>query len=397
MPEPKNILVAFGGVSPEHEVSVLTAQQAIASLRENGKSVTALYISKSGRWFTGEPLLDLKRFEDLSNLEASASPCTFAFDHYGKAVLQTQKQGWFSKPVQTPVDLVLTAFHGSEGENGSFQGVCEVFNLPYTGAGVTGSAIGMDKPAAKDICRAHDIPVVEDVIVTEKAWSENSDSILQEIKNLGFPVFVKPATLGSSIGVAKTNSAEEAEQSIETAFRYDRRLLVEKAVAPLIEVNCSVLGDRDDCRPSVCEQPLGREELLSFEDKYMSGSGGEKGMASADRKIPAPISDEQTRHIQDLACRIFTVLNCSGVARLDFLVNEDTGEVFFNELNSIPGSFSFYLWKETDLDFESLLQELFSIAFKRHREKNGQVRSYETNLLSEKAVRGIKGMKNQKS
>lgn len=398
MSAPNNILVAFGGVSPEHEVSVLTAHQAIATLQEQGRSVRALYISKSGRWFTGDALLDLKSFEDLNKLEARSLPCTFGFNEYGRAVLQTEAKGWFSKSEQFPVDVVLTAFHGSEGENGSFQGVFEAYNLPYTGAGVAGSAIGMDKPAAKDICRAHDIPVVDDIIVTESSWSEHSEQQLAQIENLGFPVFIKPSSLGSSIGVHKAETKQEAEEAIETAFRFDRRLMVEKAVTPLTEINCSVLGNLDDCRPSVCEQPLGNEELLSFEDKYMSGSeDGSKGMASADRKIPAPISEEQTRKIQNLACRIFAVLNCSGVARLDFLVNSDTGEVYFNELNSIPGSFSFYLWEETDLSFQNLIDELIEIALKRHREKNGRVRSYETNLLSEKAVKGIKGMKQNKS
>ncbi len=397
MSTPDNILVAFGGVSPEHEVSVLTAHQAIATLQENGKSVTPLYVGKSGRWFTGDPLMDLKNFENLETLETEATPCTFAFNEFGKAFLQTQPKGWFAKPEQIGVDMVLTSFHGSEGENGAFQGVLEVFNIPYTGSGVSGSAIGMDKPAAKDICRAHDIPVVDDIVITEHSWTADSDDILKQIGQLNFPVFIKPATLGSSIGVTKADTTNEAEEAIETGFRYDRRLLVEKAVHPLLEINCSVLGDRDECRPSVCEQPLAKEELLSFEDKYMSGSDADKGMASADRKIPAPISDELTQKIQQLSCDIFRILNSAGVARLDFLVNKETEEIYFNEINTIPGSFSYYLWKQTDLDFESLLRELFAIAVKRHREKNGQVRSYDTNLLSEKAVRGIKGMKQSKS
>ncbi len=398
MSDPKHILVAFGGVSPEHEVSVLTAQQAIAALKEQGRTVRALYVSKSGRWFTGDVLLDLKSFEDIKKLESQAQPCTFGFDDYGKAVLKSESRSWFSGTEVYPVDVVLTAFHGSEGENGSFQGTFETFNLPYTGAGVAGSAIGMDKPAAKDICRAHDIPVVDDVIITESSWVNNSQYHLDEIEKLGLPVFVKPSGLGSSIGVSRADSREAAEEAIETAFRYDRRLLVEKAITPLLEINCSVLGHLEACRPSVCEQPLGKEELLSFEDKYMSNSDeGSKGMASADRKIPAPISQELTDKIQQLACRAFTALNCSGVARLDFLVQEDTGEVYFNELNSIPGSFSFYLWKESGVDFKELLDELISIGIKRHREKNGRVRSYDTNLLSEKAVKGIKGMKQTNS
>lgn len=391
MPQ-ETILIAFGGASPEHEVSVLSAVQAMEALKETQYRCLPLYISKTGKWYTGAQLKELENYKDLKKLESELLPCTFSFDEYGNPALLETSFGLFRKPKLHRVDCALMAFHGADGENGSFQGACEVFNVPYTGASVTGSAVGMDKRISKDICRSHDIPVTDDIWFSEKEWVAGKTDIIQKASKLGFPLFVKPVHLGSSIGVKKINSAEALEQAIEFGFRYDDILIVEKGVQPLTEINCSVLGDYDEHQPSVCEQPLGKEELLSFEDKYMSDGGG-KGMASASRKIPAPLSEKLTNDIQNAAVKIFKILNCRGVARLDFLVNSDTNEFYFNEINTIPGSFSFYLWEATDLPFPKLLEKLIVIAMKAHREKNGRVRSHETNLLSEKAVKGIKGLK----
>jgi D-alanine-D-alanine ligase len=220
--------------------------------------------------------------------------------------------------------------------------------------------------------------------------------ILEEATLLGFPLVVKPVNLGSSIGVKKVEDNEELIEAVEVAFRYDAHLLVEVAIQPLMEINCSVLGTAEDCRASVCERPLGTTETLSFEDKYQRGAGADKGMASADRVIPADISTELTTQIQSLALHTFKTFDASGVARLDFLVNTDTQDVYFNEINTTPGSFSFYLWAKSDLTFKQLVEELIVIALKRHQAKNGRIRSYETNLLSEKAATSIKGLKGMK-
>lgn len=394
----QNIIVAFGGVSPEHEVSVLTAMQAIAALKETTYRIIPLYVTKSGRWLTGDYLLELEHYKNLNRLEEKGIPCTFTFDEAGKPVLfETQKKGLFSRPEQHPVYAVLPAFHGSEGENGAFQGVCEMFSIPYAGSGVLASGVGMDKVRAKDLCRAHDIPVVDGVSFSEKEWEENQQRLIGHIEALHYPVIVKPVTLGSSIGVARADGRDDMIDAVETAFRYDDNLVVEKAVNPLMEINCSVLGSPEEARASVCERPLGKAETLSFEDKYQSEEGGSKGMASADRIIPADISDELRDRIQELALSAFRVFRASGVARLDFLVNADTQEVWFNEINTIPGSFSFYLWQESGIDMKALLLELIDIALRRHRQKTGRIRSYETNLLSEKAARGIKGLKGSKT
>lgn len=393
----KNIVVAFGGVSPEHEVSVLSAMQAISSLEDTRFNLIPLYISKSGRWLTGDPLLDLENYEDLDHLIDQATACTFAHDDLGKPVLQeTEKKGLFSSPEQHPIHVVIPAFHGSEGENGAFQGACEMYNIPYAGSHVFASSLGMDKVKAKELCRAHDLPVVNGFDFYEQEWAEDRASILRKAEQLGYPVIMKPVTLGSSIGVARAEHEDELIESVETSFRFDDNLMIEQAIHPLTEVNCSILGTPEEMQHSVCERPLGQDETLSFEDKYQSDSGGQKGMASADRVIPADISDELTEKIQSFSRKIFNIFRASGVARLDFLVNADTNKVYFNEINTIPGSFSFYLWEESGMNMRELMLKLIEIALKQHQKKMGRIRSYDTNLLNEKAVKGIKGLKGTK-
>jgi len=391
------VLTAFGGVSPEHEVSVLTAMQAMAALGESSYQIRPLYISKKGKWYTGDYLMNLEHYQDLDKIEKNGTPCTFARNDFGQTVLHELNQSRFSKPKQTPVYTVLTAFHGSDGENGAFQGICESYNLPYTGSGVLGSALGMDKVTAKTVCHAEGIPVVDDVSFFESEWVDGKDEIIFKIEQFAYPAVVKPVHLGSSIGVTIAANRNELVEAVELAFRYDEHVLVEKAIQPLMEINCSVLGTPTRNRASVCEQPLGKTEVLSFEDKYLSDEEGGKGMASADRIIPADISDELTNRIQQTAQDIFRIFRASGLVRLDFLVNSDTNEFYFNEINTIPGSFSFYLWEKSGTGFNLLMKKLIEIAVERHRKKNGRIQSYETNLLNRKAVKGIKGLKGNKT
>lgn len=394
----KNIVVAFGGVSPEHEVSVLTAMQVVASLKGTNFNLIPLYVTKSGRWLTGDPLLDIENFQDLEELKRKATHCTFSHDDLGKPILlETEKKGLFSSPDSYSIHAVIPAFHGSEGEDGSFQGTCEMYNIPNAGSGVFASSLGMDKVKAKEICRAYEIPVVSGFDFREKEWEENQESVINFADELGFPVIIKPVRLGSSIGVARAEGKIELIEAVETAFRYDDNLMIEKAVSPLMEINCSVLGTADELQTSVCERPLGKEETLSFEDKYQSDDGSQKGMASADRVIPADISDELTEKITSLSAEIFKIFRASGVARLDFLINESTEKVYFNEINTIPGSFSFYLWEESGMNMRELMLKLIDIAVEQHQKKIGRIRTYDTNLLDEKAVQGIKGLKGKKN
>jgi D-alanine-D-alanine ligase len=393
----KNLIIAFGGFSPEHEVSVLSAMQVFAAMDESDFTLVPLYITKTGKWLSGDSLKKLNNYKDLKALENSSYPVSFTKDSMGATHLTEQnKPSLFKKSTSIPVYTVVCAFHGSEGENGAFQGVCEQFNVPYTGSGVLASSVGMDKVKAKQLCEANNIPVTSSLDFYEHDWELHQNMILEEATLLGFPLVVKPVNLGSSIGVKKVEDNEELIEAVEVAFRYDAHLLVEVAIQPLMEINCSVLGTAEDCRASVCERPLGTTETLSFEDKYQRGAGADKGMASADRVIPADISTELTTQIQSLALHTFKTFDASGVARLDFLVNTDTQDVYFNEINTTPGSFSFYLWAKSDLTFKQLVEELIVIALKRHQAKNGRIRSYETNLLSEKAATSIKGLKGMK-
>ena len=388
-----HLVVAFGGVSPEHEVSVLTAMQVMSTLLGSKYNILPLYISKSGQWLTGDILKDLEQYGDLDSLIQQSSPCYFNRDQLGRVVLEYAKKGLFSKPIQKPIYAIVVSFHGGAGENGSFQGICEQYNLPYTGSGVLASSLGMNKVKAKQLCEANHIPVTSSLNFYEEDWDCHNDTILKEVEQLGYPVIVKPSSLGSSIGVKKVENQSALIRAVETAFRYDTQILIEEAVTPLIEINCAVLGTPESSISSVCERPLGSNEALSFADKYQRGGAAEKGMASADRVIPADISEELSQNIRALSKQIFRIFQATGVARIDYLVQKDTQKVYFNEINTIPGSFSYYLWEYSKLNFNDLLDQLIETAITVHQQKNGRILHYETNLLNDKAATGLKGSK----
>ena len=251
----------------------------------------------------------------------------------------------------------------------------------------------MNKVKAKQLCEANHIPVTSSLNFYEEDWDCHNDTILKEVEQLGYPVIVKPSSLGSSIGVKKVESQSALIRAVETAFRYDAQILIEEAVTPLIEINCAVLGTPESSISSVCERPLGSNEALSFADKYQRGGAAEKGMASADRVIPADISEELNQNIRALSKQIFRIFQATGVARIDYLVQKDTQKVYFNEINTIPGSFSYYLWEYSKLNFNDLLDQLIETAITVHQQKNGRILHYETNLLNDKAATGLKGSK----
>ena len=411
-----NVGVAFGGVAPEHEVSVISSLQAAAALDRSRYRPVPLYVAKDGTWYTGDDLLDPGAYEDLDALRERAVRVLLDPGPHGTIELvEAGRGGLFAgAPRRWRIDVMLLGFHGGEGENGGVQGLCETFNVPYTGSGVFGSALGMDKVLSKMLCRDQDIPVVDFVWFREAQWGGDEEAWLDRVEErLGYPVVVKPSRLGSSIGIAKADDRAELDAAVEEALRYDDKVIVEQAVQHLREINCSVLGDPGEALPSVLEEPVRTDddELLSFQDKYLRGggdeggaktaprrpakqrAGGAEGMASLDRHIPAPIPEALTERIQHLAVRVFQLFECAGVARLDFMMNDATGAVYFNEINTIPGSFSFYLWEPTGVPFDALTHRLVAIARRRHRLKNGRIRSYDVNLLSEKSLGGLKGSK----
>lgn len=393
------VAVFFGGPSPEHEVSVITGLQAVSALKERGHDVLPVYVSKGGRWYVGSGLDDIARFKDLAALERSATEMALAPGPGRSLRLVPLDQPIVGRKEGILVDAVLLAFHGGAGENGGVQGLCESMGVPYTGSGVMASSVGMDKVRAKVLCQAADIPVVDWVEITEEDWLGEEDARLDAVvESLGFPAIVKPVHLGSSIGIGRVTDRDELESAIEEAFRYDASVMVERCVSNLREINCSVLGTAGNRRISVLEEPVAGDGTLSFEDKYLRGSGGkgtkggvEAGMASLDRIIPAPVSGQVTKHITELAGRIFDALDASGVARIDFLMDDVTHDVWFNEINTIPGSLSFYLWEPTGVPFGELLEQLLELAVERFETRSRRVRTFETNLLDTRAAGGLKG------
>jgi D-alanine-D-alanine ligase len=402
----------FGGVSPEHEVSVISSHQAMHAMDRDRYQPVPIYIAKDGSWYTGEVLFDLDAYQDLDRLRDQAVQVSLEPGPAGTLeMVERRGEGLFAgRPRHTEIDVMFLGLHGGSGEDGGLQGLCETFNVPYTGSSIFGSALGMDKVLSKIVCRDQEIPVVDFVAFRESDWAQREEEWLDRIEaELGYPVVVKPARLGSSIGISFSADRASLDRAIEEALRFDEKVVVEYAVRELREINCAVLGDPNEAIASVLEQPVRTEgeELLTFQEKYMRGGergvkarrgakedgGASAGMASLDRMIPAPLSEEKTKYIRDLAVRIFQLFECGGVARIDFMIDDSSGQVYFNEINTIPGSFSFYLWDPTGVPFDELVHRMIELARKRHRERNSRVRSYDVNLLSVRSLKGLKGGK----
>lgn len=397
----QTIAVLFGGRSAEHEVSVISGHQVMDALKVAGYKLLPIYISKEGEWFAGTALHDLKQYRSASfdvtkisgTHRVSLSP-----DRSVRQLLIHPKHGGriFNRPPVLWADVFFPAIHGSLGEDGALQGLFEWADVPYVGADVLASAVGMDKVLLKRVYRDAGIAVLDCVSVTRKEWQADGGSFISRVENsYKYPVIVKPVRLGSSIGVSRCSNKNDLELAIEAALILDERVLVERALEDFIEVNCSVLGPPE--KASVCEQPVMTEDVLSFDSKYKRGGKGVKGpgskgggMASLERLVPAPISKELTSEIQKMAIEAFRVIGASGVARIDFLLEkkstsapEDAEDftVYLNEINTIPGSFGFYLWEKLDMPFDELVTNLVEIAVAKHQSRQKTQFSFQTNLL----------------
>ncbi|WP_186576098.1 D-alanine--D-alanine ligase family protein [Aquibacillus kalidii] len=384
--------VVFGGVSVEHEVSVISALQAINAMDKDRYEAIPIYISKKNEWYTGEGLMDIEQYKSLNNLLSKSDKITLIRTTDGNVVLQKKEKGLFSKGIITTIDVVFPVIHGTNGEDGSLQGYLELLGLPYVGCDVTSSAVGMDKVMMKQILRDSGVPIVDYDWFYSTEWLNDSEAIKEKVKKIGFPLIVKPANLGSSVGISKAVDEEELEEAINLAVEFSNKIVVEKMIANLTEVNCSVIGDYETVESSVCEQVLSSDEILTYQDKYQSGgkTGDTKGMESVNRIIPAGITDEATKQVKHLAEKTFQILGCSGVSRIDFLL-DDNNDVFVNEINTIPGSLSFYLWEPSGKDFTQLTTELIQLALKRQRERENINFSIDSNLFALHSKGGSKG------
>lgn len=393
-----NIGVIYGSRTCEHDVSIISALQAAQALDTKNYNITYIYIGREGTWYTGEALADVKFYE---HFDAAKLTRVLPAGENGKLVLYhlPEKKKLFGGAAAERVavlDVVMPVLHGLNGEDGTLQGMLELFDVPYTSAGVMGSAVGMDKITMKLLFKGCGFPVVEGVWFDRGRWSRERDGVMDECEDkLGFPLIVKPANLGSSIGINIAHDRNQLEDAIETAAAYDHRILVEKAVTPLREVNCSVLGYGDHVETSELEMPVTQEEFLTFEGKYTRNAKGAGGMASQVRLIPAPISEQAAQTVRDLAVRAFRAMDLKGVVRIDFILDEDEN-VFINEANTIPGSLAFYLWEPKGISFSALLDGMVECAFSAWADRKASVFSHDSTLLAN-IVHGSKGAKGKLS
>lgn len=392
----QTVAVVFGSRSVEHDVSVVTAQQVIRALDPTKYEVIPIYITRDGKWLTGPLLTEMKTFqadnlEELMGIkETLISP---SIQHHG--MITPPVAGYMQKNTLKRIDVVFPVIHGTHGEDGTLQGLLELGDVPYVGCGVLASAVANDKITTKAVLKEAGVPVVEYMSFRRRDWVTHRSEILERMDEFGYPLFVKPATLGSSIGIGRPADRQMAQASVDVALNLDRRVLIERAVVGAIEINCSVVGGNDPIA-SVCEQPVSYEEFLTYEEKYLRGSG-KKGMKAAERRIPAPISDELSAEIRQLAVTAFKAIDGRGIARIDFLVKD--GRPYLNEINTLPGSLSFYLWQETPefrLSPAMLVDELIRLAHEGFSEKQRTMYNYRSDLINQAAIKGIKGVKGGK-
>lgn len=388
--------VFFGGRSTEHEISVISACQAMAAIDRDKYDVVPVYISKQGHWYTGADLTDVKNYRDIKGLLSRATEVYMKPVYGDYNLYRSDSGGFFAKrgPVAT-LDVVIPVLHGSNGEDGIFEGVLETIGIPYAGCSTLASANGMDKITMKMILAADGIPVVDYVWFTDKQCFARRDELVAKVEDkLGYPVIVKPANLGSSVGIGRADNREQLLERVADAERYSSRIIVEDLVENLQEINCSVLGDADEYRTSVLEEPIKSGEILSYTDKYMGGSKDSRGMHAAAKRIPADLPEEETKRIQYLAGETFRVLSCHGVSRVDVMIDADTRKIYVNEINTIPGSLSFYLWEAAGLKFPDLMDTLVRLALKRKREQSAKTVSYDSNIFAlGGGTKGAKGTK----
>ena len=381
----KSVTVLFGGVSTEHEVSIISGIQVLNALDKSKYNVIPLYITKRGEWIKGdESFFKPETFRDLEKAVAGKKYCFVSPDSSINCLIEKPSGFSFMNSfMKEAIDIMFPVFHGRLGEDGSIQGLFEMANVPYVGCGVTAAAIGMDKMISKRIAEAINVPVLGGNCVTENDRTNAMDG-------LKYPVYIKPVHLGSSIGVKKAGNKKELDEALDVAFFYDHKVLVEQGVTDAKEVNVSLIGN-NPYEVSPMEMPVATSDVLSFKDKYLAEGGKSRGMASLKRIIPAPIRKETEKMIEKYAKRFFAEIGGEGIVRMDFLLSMDENKIYLNEINTMPGSLSFYLWKEKSLTFSKLLDKLIDLGFERHKRKEKLNTTFESNILE--GFNGAKGAK----
>jgi D-alanine-D-alanine ligase len=372
--------VFFGSRNPEHEVSIITGQMIISELKKLDYIVVPIYIDKKGRWFSHETLSSLKFFtsKDLEGRLEKLDPCTLEMDAKNNKLIIKSKR-LLSKEIA--IGLAFPAFHGMNGEDGTVQGLFELSNIPYVGCEVASSAMAMDKIITKQIYRSSGVPSTEFICFTTQDWTRNKNSVIKKIDDLQWPVFIKPARLGSSIGIAKARNLEELENACEVALHYDTRIIVEESVENLMDITCAVLGNADPV-PSLIQESAFQGEHFSYESKYLEDGGTQLGNAQNNIVIPAGISEEKTEEVQNMAVEIYKLFGCSGTARVDFLYDKKNEKIYANEMNTMPGTLYYHLWKASGIEIGALIEKLIVLAKEKHAGKNKITSTFKSDLLS---------------
>ncbi|MDR0883672.1 MAG: D-alanine--D-alanine ligase [Oscillospiraceae bacterium] len=392
-----NIAVLFGGKSVEHEVSVISAVQAMGSLDAEKYEILPVYIAKDGAFWHGTALRDMEKYRDIPALLRESVRVEFVARD-GKVYLYPADEKTLGRRAPIALlDVALPIVHGTNVEDGALQGYLKTLGLPFAGCDVLASAVCMDKYVAKSALQAEGFPVLPGLRVHSGEGLSTAEIVAQIEKQFAYPVIIKPVNLGSSVGINRADDSDALADALEEAFVFADAVLIEPCVQNLREINCAVLGDAESARASECEEPFMQDAILSYKDKYTGGgdkkTGGSKGMASLKRKIPADISAELRAEIQSVAVGAFRHLDAGGVARIDFLMDGATGEFWINEFNTIPGSLAFYLWEPIGLPYSKVLDEMIALALKRARHQAELTTSFDTNILASAGSFGAKGKK----
>jgi D-alanine-D-alanine ligase len=360
--------IILGGRSGEHEVSLMSSRSVLSVLDPEKYDVIQIGIDHDGIWWSGKDVISV--FEKHST-EGLFRVLLLPEPGAAKLFKRETAEGKENITPVAELDVVFPVLHGTFGEDGTLQGFFEMADLAYAGAGVLGSSVGMDKGVFKDVMRANDIPVVDWLICTRKDIETDANAIINNAEKLSpYPLFIKPANLGSSVGISKAKNRSDLLEGIMDAARYDRRILIEKGVNAR-EIEVSVLGNENP-RASVPGEIRPSDEFYSYNAKYIDGK--------SELFIPAPISEEMSRQVQDLAIRTYKAIDCAGMARVDFLLDRDTNSLYLNEVNTIPGftSISMYpkLWEASGMTYEQLVDELINLALERKAERSKSKRTF---------------------
>jgi D-alanine-D-alanine ligase len=390
----QTVAVVFGGRSVEHDVSIVTAHQIMRAFDRERYTVVPVYIDRSGRWQIERSgaFFKLETFRDEASLRATRTvPVVLSPDTRHHGLIVNPLAGRWQASEVLRLDALFPALHGTHGEDGTIQGLCELADIPYVGMGTMASALTNDKHLTKQVLRQAGIPVLPEVVVRRHEWVSAPEQVLQMIRDsIDFPLFVKPATLGSSIGVARVDDPALLQAMVGVAMGFDQKAIVEPAVQGVVELNCAVIGDAERVETSVIEQPVSWEGFLSYEDKYLHGN---KGMKSADRIVPAPIEAELAAQITDLTRRAFIAVDGRGIARIDYLYDPAKASVYLNEINAMPGSLALYLWDAAGWTPERVVDRLLDIAGQADREKRRNIYDFQSGLVGLAASRGTGGAK----